>query len=128
VYALNATTGHKLWSYTTGDYVYSSPAVTNDVVYIGSGDSSVYALKASTGTLLWSYSTSGEIDSSPAVANGVVYVDSYDGTLYALAGRSGALLWSRYGRYGGNSSIVATGVLYGGSTYNHTVEAYGLKK
>ena len=36
VYALNASTGAKLWSYTTGGYVDSSPAVANGVVYVGS--------------------------------------------------------------------------------------------
>ena len=36
VYALNATTGVKLWNYTTGSEVYSSPAVVNGVVYVGS--------------------------------------------------------------------------------------------
>jgi eukaryotic-like serine/threonine-protein kinase len=36
-YALNASTGAKLWSYTTGGYVSSSPAVANGVVYVGGG-------------------------------------------------------------------------------------------
>ena len=35
VYALNATSGAKVWSYTVGDFVVDSPAVDNDVVYIG---------------------------------------------------------------------------------------------
>ena len=48
VYALNASTGVKLWSYTTGNYV-DSPAVVNGVVYVGSFDGNVYALNASTG-------------------------------------------------------------------------------
>jgi len=43
VYALNASTGAKLWSYTTGGRVGSSPAVANGVVYIGSLDKKVYA-------------------------------------------------------------------------------------
>jgi outer membrane protein assembly factor BamB len=47
VYALNAKTGVRLWSYTTGnDYVFSvtsSPAVANGVVYVGSVDGKVYA-------------------------------------------------------------------------------------
>ena len=38
VYALNATTGHLLWSYETGGPVVSSPAVKNGVVYVGSED------------------------------------------------------------------------------------------
>ena len=43
VYALNAKTGAKLWSYLTGNKVDSSPAVSNGVVYVGSEDGKVYA-------------------------------------------------------------------------------------
>jgi outer membrane protein assembly factor BamB len=35
-------TGAKLWSYTTGNYVQSSPAVINGMVYVGSFDGNVY--------------------------------------------------------------------------------------
>ena len=35
--------GDQLWTYATGDPDLSSPAVTNGVVYIGSGDDNVYA-------------------------------------------------------------------------------------
>ena len=64
--------------------VYSSPAVANGVVYVGSDDGNVYALNASTGAKLWSYTTGSYVDSSPAVANGVVYVGSSDGNVYAF--------------------------------------------
>jgi outer membrane protein assembly factor BamB len=43
VYALNAATGAKLWSYHTGNQVFSSPTVANGVVYVGSGDGNMYA-------------------------------------------------------------------------------------
>ena len=43
VYALNATTGAKLWSYTTGGTVQSSPVAANGALYIGSTDGKVYA-------------------------------------------------------------------------------------
>jgi eukaryotic-like serine/threonine-protein kinase len=43
VYALNASTGALLWSYTTGNEVYDSPVVANGVVYVGSDDDKVYA-------------------------------------------------------------------------------------
>jgi outer membrane protein assembly factor BamB len=39
VYALNAKTGSKLWSYATGGFVDGSPVVANGVVYVGSADS-----------------------------------------------------------------------------------------
>jgi outer membrane protein assembly factor BamB len=49
VYALNATTGAKLWSYSTGGGVYSSPAVVNGVVYVGSLNGGVYAFSLKKG-------------------------------------------------------------------------------
>ena len=39
----------KVWNYTTGGRVYSSPAVVNGVVYVGSENNNVYALNATTG-------------------------------------------------------------------------------
>jgi outer membrane protein assembly factor BamB len=103
VYALRHD-GSLLWSYTTGYYVSSSPAVA-DIngdnmleVVIGSGDNKVYALRHD-GTLLWSYTTGGRIWGSPAVAdiNGdsmlEVVIGSLDSTVYALR-HDGILLWS----------------------------------
>ncbi len=69
VYAQNAKTGAKLWSYTTGGVVYSSPAVANGVVYVGSYDKNVYALDAKSGTKLWSYTTGGGVYTSPPPAS-----------------------------------------------------------
>ena len=61
-------TNQLLWNYTTGNSIaYSSPAVVNGVVYVGSNDHYVYALNAATGTYIWSYKTGGSVDSSPAV-------------------------------------------------------------
>jgi outer membrane protein assembly factor BamB len=81
------------WS-STIRAVYSSPAVVNGVVYVGSFDNNVYALNAKTGAKLWTYATSNYVQSSPAVANGVVYVGSWDNNVYALNAKTGAKLWS----------------------------------
>jgi outer membrane protein assembly factor BamB len=120
VYALNASTGAKLWSYTTGSYVFSSPAVVNGVVYVGSVDGNMYALYANTGAKLWSYA-SGPVDySSPAVANGVVYFSSFDNNFYALNASTGAKLWSYTNTHSSTSSpAVANGVVYVGSEDNN---------
>ena len=62
LYALDAVTGARKWSYTTGGPItYSSPAVANGVVYVGSfyGDDKLYALDAVTRALKWSYTTGG---------------------------------------------------------------------
>ncbi len=52
-YALDAVTGLKKWSYTTGGAINYSAAYKNGVVYFASDDSYAYALNASTGALIW---------------------------------------------------------------------------
>jgi len=73
-----------LWVFETGDTVFSSPAVAEGVVYVGSSDRSIYALNANSGELLWKFETGDTIFSSPAVAEGVVYVGSYDNHMYTI--------------------------------------------
>lgn len=112
------------WTYSTGSRVYSSPAVANGVVYVGSEDRNVYALNAETGAKLWNYTTEGLVYSSPAVANGVVYVGSEDGYVYALTASTGALLWSSQTRGVVDSSpAVANGVVYVGSDKTYALNA-----
>jgi outer membrane protein assembly factor BamB len=128
LYALNAKTGAKLWSYPTlGPLGYSSPAVANGVVYAGSYDHNLYALDAKTGAKLWSYTTGGFVESSPAVVNGVVYVGSGDHKVYALNASTGVLVWSyAAGPYEASSPAVANGVVYFGSG-DHRVYALDAK-
>ncbi len=104
------------WSFPTGDRVYSSPAVVDGIVYLGSDDGKVYALNASTGAETWSYTTGGRVLGSPAVVDGVVYVGSYDQNLYALDQETGALLWSfETDGWVTSSPAVTGGVVYSGS-------------
>ena len=112
--------GEFVWRYETGDRVYSSPFVSDGVVYVGSYDGFLYALDAESGALRWRYETDGWVVSSPFVSDGVVYVgstiyDSDDGFLYALDAESGALRW-RYETDGWVASpVVSDGVVYVGS-------------
>jgi hypothetical protein len=56
VYSFEAGTGELAWSHSTGDWVYSAPAVANTpksppTVYIGSMDQTFYALDARDGSV-----------------------------------------------------------------------------
>ena len=80
-----------LWTGETGDVIWSSPAVGNDVVYASSEDGRLYAFAVGCGadgrscTPLWTTETGGpSLSSSPAIAAGVVYIGSGDGRLYAF--------------------------------------------
>ena len=51
----------KLWNYTTGSAVDSSPAIVDGVVYVGSNDDKIYALNATNGAQIWNYTTGSEV-------------------------------------------------------------------
>jgi outer membrane protein assembly factor BamB len=72
------------WTFATGSFIYSSPAVVGGVVYVGGEDGYLYAIDRATGVKLWDIATGGKITSSPAVANGVIYIGCHDGKVYAI--------------------------------------------
>src|SRR5690349_20862031 len=77
------------WRFQTGGPIFSSAAVDNGVVYVGSNDGKLYAVRASDGTKLWAFATKGAVRSSPAVAGGAVFFSSVDGKIYAVDAATG---------------------------------------
>jgi outer membrane protein assembly factor BamB len=73
-----------LWDFSTGGGVYSSPAVDNSTLYIGSNDSCLYALDKENGSLKWKFKTRGEIKSQPLLYKGSVIFNSTDGLVYSI--------------------------------------------
>ena len=112
MYALNASTGAKLWSYTTTVMLPRPPWPTGwsiSAPLMGT----CTALNASTGAMLWSYTTGEAVASSPAVANGVVYIGSNDGNVYALNAITGACCGAfQHWKPLASSPAVANGVVY----------------
>ena len=82
--SLKITDGSMNWKFVAGNWVLSSPAVTDDAVYFGSNDGRVYAVDRATGAKLWDYLTGNKITSSPAVDDGMLFVGSEDGKFYAF--------------------------------------------
>ncbi|MEM0465244.1 MAG: PQQ-binding-like beta-propeller repeat protein, partial [Candidatus Pacearchaeota archaeon] len=82
------------WNYSTENAIFSSPAVVNNILYIGSTDNKTYALNATNGSLIWNYSTENAIFSSPAVVNNILYIGSTDNKTYALNATNGSLIWN----------------------------------
>ena len=106
------------WRFHAGDIVTSSPAVSNGVVYVGSGSyeaqtGTLFAIDAATGTERWRVDLSGFVTSSPAVANSVVYVGGIDGTFVALDAATGAERWrTTLGRSVRSSPAIVDDVVY----------------
>lgn len=84
LFALEAATGHKRWTFHAGNSVFPAPVVSAGVVYAGCDDGSLYAVDARTGAKRWAFRTGGALESAAAVAGGVVYVGSKDGSMYAI--------------------------------------------
>jgi len=92
------TNGSIKWTFTTGNWVDSSPALSKDgsTVYAGSWDNHLYAVNTDDGSLNWSFESNSYITSSPAVdLNGRVYFGSMDSIFYALES-NGSLAWEYF--------------------------------
>jgi outer membrane protein assembly factor BamB len=102
------------WAFQTGGWVFSSPAVVDGDVYVGSRDENVYALDAATGREQWIFQTQGAVSSSPAVADGTVYVGGgVDENVYALDAATGRQQWAfEADRPVESSPAVADGTVY----------------
>jgi outer membrane protein assembly factor BamB len=78
-----------LWQYNIHN-TWSSPAITNERLYIGSKDNNIYCFNLtqtpSSEEFLWKYDTQGDVDSSPAVSSGRVFIGSHgnSGRIYCF--------------------------------------------
>jgi len=86
-----------MWTYKTEGAIYSSPAVVDGKVYVGSNDGCLYCLNITTttpdGVLIWKYQTGGPVKSSPTVVEGQVFFGSDDCYMYCLNATTGDLIW-----------------------------------
>jgi len=94
VYALDASSGEILWSYTAGGRVDSPPTIYKGRVLFGSADGWVYCLRAADGALVWRFRAAPEdrrlvafeqIESVWPVHGSVLVQDD---VVYCVAGRS----------------------------------------
>ena len=101
IYAVNAKTGRKRWSFEADDQVNTSAAYWRGTIYIASDGGTVYALSARTGKLRWTAQSHGGLGgreffyATPTIAYGRVYIGNTDGTMYVFGARTGRLKWAR---------------------------------
>jgi eukaryotic-like serine/threonine-protein kinase len=82
------------WKFTTRAPIFSTPVIVDDVVYVGSLDSTLYAVEMSSGKVKWKFKTGGEIRSTVCSSDEHLFVYSGDATLYSIHRSSGKLLWT----------------------------------
>ncbi len=114
-YAIDALTGDEIWTYSTGDKIWGTASVVDEVVYCGSFDKKLYALNAADGTLKWAeaFLTDGAIIAEPLIEDGVIYIGSFDKKMYAIDASDGSKLWE----YEAVNWFWAKPVLKGGKLY-----------
>ena len=84
LFAVDATTGEKVWEFRAKASLRAPPAVVGDTVFVADTIGRLYVVDASTGVLLREIGAGGGSEAAPVVADGVVYLASTDGTLYAI--------------------------------------------
>jgi outer membrane protein assembly factor BamB len=100
IYAIDEYIGEPRWLVPLGGGggggsggVLSSPAVADNLVFVGTLDGYFYCLNATSGAPVWDYYYGVPIVSSPAVADGEVFFAA-GSTLYAREEFHGGLLWA----------------------------------
>ena len=106
----------QLWNNSLGGVVYSSPTISDEILYVGSSSQNLSALNISDGAIIWNFPTGGAVESKPLVSNGVVYFGSADNNVYALNATDGSQVWNYTTNDGISSSATSSGeTLYIGS-------------
>jgi outer membrane protein assembly factor BamB len=92
--AFDITAGKIAWVYEDRALpFFSSPAVNDRLVLIGSRDKHLHAIHRETGESAWKFKTGGRVEGSPIVFDDGVVFGSTDGRLYAASLDTGAELW-----------------------------------
>lgn len=104
---------------------YSSPAIVDNIIYVGSADKYFYAIDLRKGKKVWEFAATGPIESSPTVSDGKVYFGTGDGILYCLDIKDGREIW----RFQAKTEITSSPVAEGGVVYFNSADdkLYALK-
>ncbi|TET90397.1 MAG: hypothetical protein E3J35_06480 [Methanomassiliicoccales archaeon] len=106
----------------------SSPAISDDKLYVGTGvnwnEGGKLLAYDLDGNFLWDYDVPGPVQSSPTVADGKVYfaTNELSGKIYCLNASNGDLIWSYQpspANYILSSPVIADGQLFIGSDNGH---------
>ncbi len=104
--------GERLWSFTAGGAVTSSPVIFDGTVAVGCRDGMVYAFTLS-GEPLWKAPGPGGVGSSPAVAGTLLFFGEYGGAVVAVDRNTGEEMW----RFPTGGKIVSSPAVRGGVVF-----------
>jgi outer membrane protein assembly factor BamB len=134
--AIDSSSGKTLWSKSSRTHGWfgwgdkkrkdaqyaGGPAVSGDLLAVGTLDGHVYAVNAKDGSPRWDVEVSSEVLASPVIVGDMVVVRTGDGRVYALDAASGQRRWvydqgsvPLLSLRGNGSLLAANGVLFFGS-------------
>ncbi|MBS3122266.1 PQQ-binding-like beta-propeller repeat protein [Candidatus Woesearchaeota archaeon] len=129
LYALDTETGKEVWRFKV-DYIqgklnliHATPAIADNVVYVGAENGYFYALNAKDGSLIWKNKiASGAeeligISAAAALGYGKVFIGTYEGKFLALSQKDGKIVWEyNFGKANADSSpVLADNKVYFGA-------------
>ena len=89
--SVTASEGYRHWHVSLDSIADYSPAVTGDMVYVGTRSGVLTALDRETGEALWAFDLESSVVGSPIIQAGVIYIASDD--VYAIDAATGKQLW-----------------------------------
>jgi outer membrane protein assembly factor BamB len=119
IQSLSTASARVYWKAEAASAFDTTPAVADDIVYIGSEQAMMYALNATSGKQYWATAGGSGFDSSPVVSGGNVYVGCDDGKLYAFEAKTtgqtagGKILWT----YTTGSGVVSSPAVFNNVVY-----------
>jgi outer membrane protein assembly factor BamB len=95
VYRMDGADGKEAWHAFVGGKSLSTPALSEDTLFVGGDDCGLTALSRADGKMLWSFKGKPESDwfGPPLVARSRVYVTTYAGHAYAVDAATGKQRW-----------------------------------
>ncbi len=115
ILALNSLSGKPMWSFPIESSV-GTPLVSNNTVYVVSGEGVIYALNAADGNAVWSY-TAGTGLGPLLVVDDYIYAGSSSG-VYCLNVKYGPVIWifaaSNFASSSTTVPAYADGIIYVG--------------
>ena len=134
VYALNTHTGLLIWQKDFNSDVLggnfriknnhnllgSSPAVTDEEIYLILPNGQLYCINKVSQEINWSYDSLSQIECSPAISRDAIYFGTSNGVLHALDRHTGLTLWD----YQASSSICASPALDDASIYFGSIDGW----
>lgn len=85
--------GKEIWKFLATESLDSTPAFSDNQVYIGGGQGTMYCLNANNGSCIWTFETDDGKLSSPIIMDNKVFIGSINGNIFCFDCVSGDLVW-----------------------------------